>query len=347
MVERILSQDEVDALLSAVDRGELAEAGEPARDGAPASAVSRYDFRKPNRVSKDQLKMLQSIHETVARRYAQSLTTLVRGLVEVELRSVEQVTYGEFIRALSGPRCLGVFTMEPLKGGAVLDLHADFLLLAIERLLGGGGHAPPRVREFTEIERVLVARIAAGAMDDLHQAWQHVGGFDFRVDRTETNPQFLQLTAPSEVVIVVSFDVRMGEVAGPMTLVYPHILLEPVISKLNSHRGLAAGPRAASPEDGAGLNQSVLRVGVTLRGVLAEMPLSIRDVLALKPGDILCVGRPPDGPAIVELEGIPRFTASPGIANRHKALRLLSVIAKGENLRDSALGSGKVSVVPA
>jgi flagellar motor switch protein FliM len=345
-VDNILSQEEVDALLSAVDRGEIPESGDADR-AAAGRLVIRYNFRKPNRVSKDQLKMLQSIHETFGRLYTSSLTTLLRGLVEVDFRGVEQVSYGEFIMALSPPSCLAVFNMEPLKGGAVLDVNAHVLFLAIDRLLGGSGLLPARVREFTEVERVLVERLAMRAMVDLRQAWHHVGSYGFRVDHTETNPQFVQLTSANEVVIAVTFDVKVGEVGGPMTIVYPHILLEPVMPKLSTHRWFAAAPRAASAEEGAGLSQNVLRVGLTLRGVLAEIPLTVRDVLAMKPGDILCSGRAAGLPAVVEVEGVPRFTGHPGIMNRRKALQIASTIPKGESLRDSAFGPGKAHVVRA
>jgi len=345
-VDKILSPDEVNALLTAVDRGDIPESGGNERP-APDKTIVRYNFRKPNRVSKDQLKMLQSIHETFARLYTASLTTLLRGLVEVEFRSVEQATYGEFIMTLSPPRCLAIFNIEPLKGGAVLDIDAHILFIVIDRLLGGSGLLPARVRDFTEVEKVLVERIGIRAMVDLRQAWHHVGSFGFRVDHTETNPQFVQLTSPNEAVVAVTFDVKVGEVGGPMTIVYPHILLEPVMPKLSTHRSFATAPRAASAEEGEGLNRNLLRVDLTVRGVLAEIPLTVREVLSMKPGDILSSGRPVDAPAVVELEGAPRFTARPGIVNRRKALEILSTIPTGEVLRDSSLGSGKARVYTA
>ena len=148
------------------------------------------------------------------------------------------------------------------------------------------------MRDFTEVEKVLVERIGIRAMVDLRQAWHHVGSFGFRVDHTETNPQFVQLTSPNEAVVAVTFDVKVGEVGGPMTIVYPHILLEPVMPKLSTHRWFATAPRAASAEEGEGLNRNLLRVDLTVRGVLAEIPLTMREVLAMKPGDILCVRTP-------------------------------------------------------
>jgi len=344
-VDNTLSQAEIDALLTAVDRGELPSPAAPARRVTDKPAI-RYNFRKPNRVSKDQIKMLQSIHETFARLYTSSLTTLLRGLVEVEFQGVEQVSYGEFIMALSPPSCLAVFNMEPLKGGAVLDINAQVLFLVIDRLLGGTGLLPVRIREFTEVEKVLVERIAIRAMIDLRQAWHHVGSFGFRVDHTETNPQFVQLTSPNEVVIAVTFNVKVGEIGGPMTIIFPHILLEPVMPKLSTHRWFATAPRPTSPEEGEGLSQNLLRVPVTVRGVLAEIPLTVRDVLAMKPGDILSSGLRVGTPAVVELEGIPRFTARPGLVNQRKALQLLSTIARGDVAGTAATASGRPRVYP-
>ena len=334
-MDHILSQDEVDALLTAVDRGEIPDAAvaEPAARSGPAV---RYNFRKPNRVSKDQVKMLQSMHESFARLYTASLTTLLRGLVEIELKTVEQVTYGEFIMSLSPPTCLVVFNMEPLKGGAALEVNANILFRFIDRLLGGSGLLPVRLRDFTEVEQVLIERIAVRAMMDLQQAWQHAGTFGFRVAHVETNPQFVQLTSPNEVVIAITFDVAVGEERGHMTLVFPHLLLEPVMPKLNTHRNFAALQRDLSPEEGAGLQENLLRVGLTLRGVLAEVPITVRDLLDLKPGHVVSLGKRASAPAVVEVEGVVRFTGRPGTLNRKRALRVLSVVPKGELTSDPA-----------
>lgn len=340
-MDHILSQDEVDALLTAVDLGELPEA--PAA-GARSGAAVRYNFRKPNRVSKDQVRMLQSMHESFARLYTASLSTLLRGLVEVELKSVEQVTYGEFIMSLSPPNCLVVFNMEPLKGGAALEVNANILFRFIDRLLGGSGLLPVRLRDFTEVEQVLVERLAVRAMMDLQQAWQHAGTFGFRVAHVETNPQFVQLTPPNEVVIAVTLHVTVGEERGHMTLVFPHLLLEPVMSKLNTHRNFASLQRELSPEETEGLQENLLRVGLSVRGVLAEVPITVRDLLELKPGNIVALGKRATTPAVVEVEGVARFTGRLGTLNRKRALRVLSVVPKGELTSDTAEQSDRARI---
>jgi flagellar motor switch protein FliM len=334
-VDHILSQDEVDALLTAVDRGEIPDEPPSGVGFASPGAAVRYNFRKPNRVSKDQVKMLQSMHESFARLYTASLSTLLRGLVEVELKTVEQVTYGEFIMSLSPPNCLVVFNMEPLKGGAALEINANVLFRFIDRLLGGSGLLPVRLRDFTEVEQVLIERIAVRAMMDLQQAWQHAGTFGFRVAHLETNPQFVQLTSPNEVVIAVTFDVSVGEERGHMTLVFPHLLLEPVMPKLNTHRNFATLQRELTPEENEGFQDNLLRVGLTVRGVLAEVPMTIRDLLELMPGTVISLGKRSSAPAVVEVEGVPRFTGRPGTLNRKRALRVLSVVKKGDTIGDA------------
>lgn len=342
-LNQILSQDEVDALLSAVDRGEIAET--PAAPAGKAERTTiRYNFRKPNRVSKDQLKMFQSIHETFARLYTSSLTTLLRGLVEVELKSVEQISYGEFIMSLSAPTCLAIFHMEPLKGGATLEISANILFRLIDRLLGGSGLLPTRLREFTEVEQALIERIAMRAMLDLRQAWQHVGTFGFRVANLETNPQFVQLTAPNEVVIVVTCDVRMGEVEGQLSLAMPHLLLEPVMPKLNTHRWFAGAQRGISAEERQVLEDNVMHLGLAVRGVLAEFPLTVGELLDLKVGDVVALGCRTDAPATVELEGVTRFTARLGTIKNRRALQLQNVLSERETTHGPAVSPGPARI---
>jgi flagellar motor switch protein FliM len=224
---------------------------------------------------------------------------------------------------------VAVFHIEPLKGAAALDLSAAILFRLIDRLLGGSGLLPVRVREFTEVEQALVERIAMRAMLDLRQAWQHVGTFGFRVVNLETNPQFVQLTPPNEVLIVVILGIKVGDTEGQVAIAYPHLLLEPVMPKLNTHRWLPASQRASSPEERDSLYDSVQRLTLDVRGVLTEFSLTVRELLDLRPGDVLALPCGPGTPATVELEGLPRFTAALGTMRRRKALQVLSVTPQG------------------
>jgi flagellar motor switch protein FliM len=334
-VNQVLSQDEVDALLSAVDRGELGAAAQ-AKPAVQDRQVYRYNFRRPNRISKDQLRILQSMHESMARLYTSSLTTMVRGLCEVELRTVEQISYGEFIMSISSPTCIAIFNMEPLKGVGALEISANVLFVLIDRLLGGSGLIPVKPREFTEVEQVLIERLYMRAMLDLRQGWQNAGNFGFRIAQLETSAHFLQLTSPNEVVIVVTFRVAVGETEGRMAIAFPHLLLEPIMSKLNTRRWFGNLQRATTADEQRGLQDTLVKIRLRVCGVLAQTTLTVQELLKLQAGDVLALGTPPDQPAaVVEVEGVPRFTARPGISRGLKALQVLTVLPRGETRRDT------------
>jgi flagellar motor switch protein FliM len=216
-----------------------------------------------------------------------------------------------------------------------MDCSPNVLFRFIDRLLGGSGLLPVKVREFTEVEQVLIERLAVRTMLDLQQAWQHAGTFGFRVAHLETNSQFVQLTAPNEVVIVVTLGVKIGDEAGKLTLAFPYLLLEPVMPKLNRHRYFGTSQREVSVEEGDGLQENVERVGLAVRGVLAETSISVRTLLELEAGQVLPLETPASAPALIELEGVPRFTGRLGNINRRKALRVLSTIPRGEVILDA------------
>lgn len=332
----ILSPAEVEALLAALGRG-----GIPGVPGSGGRGVARpYDFRRPKWVSKEQLRLLQSVHETFARLLGASLTTLARCLVEVHLRGIEQGSYAEFIAALSPPTCVIVFEVEPVRGAAALEFGAPLAFQLVERLLGGAGLLPPRLREFTEVEQRLLERVAVRALGDLEQAWRPAGPCRFRLAGLETNPQLLQLTAPNEGLLSVVFDVRLGETEGRLTLGFPHLLLDPLVPRTGLPAGPAPARRLVSSEERAGLRQHVLRIRLDLRAVLGEVPLAVRELLALRPGDVLSLARPVDAPAVVEIEGVPRLAGRPGLVRRRKAIQVLAVVPRGEVTREPAPSHG-------
>jgi flagellar motor switch protein FliM len=328
-MSEILSQDEIDALLTAVHRGDIPIGAEI--PGSPREKnVLHYNFRRPNRVAKDQIRTLQMLHDSFGKIYGSSLSAHLRTVVEVELEAVEQITYSEFIMSLSMPSCITIFNMEPLKGGAVLEINPHIIFMMIDRLLGGMGRSSVRVREFTEIEKSLIERIVLRAMVDLQQAWQHVGAFSFRLLNIETNPQFVQITSPNEVVLVITFNIRIGEVSGVMTLCFPYLLLEPVIPKLSAQRWFTSTQREQSVEARGHIRSEIMKTRLTLRAFLGQVPLTVRDLLALRPGDVVRLSTGPGAMVPVEVEGVTKFSASPGVLRRKKAVQIQSITELGE-----------------
>ena len=317
-----LSQHEIDALLTAVHSGSVPVS--PGNAG-PRSAPIRYNFRRPSRVSKDQIRGLQIVHDDFAKLVAGSLSSMLRTLVDVDLEAVEQTAYGEYVSALTTPTCAFVFNMEPLKGGAVLEINPQLSFVMIDRLLGGRGLANVVVREFTEIERAVIDRVAFRAMVDMQQAWQQVGAFVFRVLNLETNPQLIQVTSPNEVAIVATFRVKVGDLSGSLSMCYPHVLLEPRINRIGTQRWQAhnATPR---PEVRARVLRELSQSPLELRAFLGQTTLTVRDLLSLRPGQVLSLGSPSKDPVRVDVNGVPKFAGRPGTHRKHLAVEVLTTI---------------------
>ena len=328
-MSEILSQDEIDALLTAVNRGDIPIGAEIAGPGREKN-VLHYNFRRPNRVAKDQIRTLQMLHDSFAKIYSSSLSAHLRTVVEVELEAVEQITYSEFIMSLSTPSCITIFNMEPLQGGAALEINPHIVFIMVDRLLGGMGRSAIRVREFTEIEKSLIERLALRAMVDLQQVWQHVGAFSFRLFNIETNPQFVQITSPNEVVLAITFNVRVGEVSGVMTLCLPYLLLEPVIPRLSAQRWFTSAHRDQPQENHGAIQNELMKTRLGVRAFLGHVPLSVRELLDLRPGDVVRLRTGPESPIHVEVEGVTKFLGKPGVVRRKKAVQLSAIVEQGE-----------------
>src|SRR6187455_813939 len=212
MSEEVLSQEEVESLLSAMDPN-VGRAMTAARAASPAGGtrirekIMPYDFRRPERVGKEQMRALQSLHEGFARNFGASLSALLRAIVDVKLTSVDQLTYSEFVFSLENPTCFNLLRAEPLEGNLILDINPAILYPIIDRLLGGGKDAGPVSRRpLTEIELRLVGRITSLFLQELKHAWYGLLPLKLSVERVESNPQLVQIVPPNEVVILISFE---------------------------------------------------------------------------------------------------------------------------------------------
>jgi flagellar motor switch protein FliM len=327
-VSEILTQEEIDSLLSAVSTGKVASGTDAA--ARRHQAVLPYDFRRPNRIAREQVRTLQILHDGFARNLSSSLSAYLRSVLEMQLTSVEQLSYGEFMLSVSAPAALGIFEMAPLKGGAVLDINPTLIFPMIDRILGGPGRAATQIRELTEIERALATRIFRKLLGDLQQAWSQLGRFEFRLLNVETNPQFVQLTSPNDLVILITFDMHVGEVSGVLNLCLPFATLEPVLPKLMTQRWFgtplpAAEGGTVSKEVEAHLRETPLEV----RAVLEALRIPIGELTHWKPGDVLPLPWENDLKVIVEVGGKPRFAGRAGRKQRKRAVEIVSALSGG------------------
>ena len=326
----ILSQEEVDALLNAVADGNFNDTSFEQSDDDGGSfeeelPLSLYDFRRPDRVSKDQMRTLQNLHEGYARQFSTSLTGFLRTFVETELVSVDQLTYSEFVMSISNPSCIYVFRMEPLEGLAIFEINPSLVFYIIDRLFGGLGRQLELNRELTQIEQNVINRIVQRGLFDLRSVWEHIGTFTPKIETYETNPQFVQIAPPSETVILISLEVRIQNASGLMSICFPYMVLESVINNLSVENWMSSQGQATS-ETREIMEQELNDVALGMSTIIGKTSLSIRDLLQLQRGDVICLDKPHDSDLMVQIGGKTKLAGRAGLIGRKKAVKITSIL---------------------
>ncbi len=320
----VLDQSEVDALLAAVAEGGVdGGMAEPDFAAGGRSDVQAYDFKRPERVSKDQMRALQTLHEMFSRNFGASLSGFLRTIVEVRVATAEQLTYSEFIHSLPSPTVFSLLGAPPLQGQMCLELSPLIVYPIIDRLLGGNSddiYIPQR--PLTDIEQRLVQRITDRALATLTEVWSDLVEVKFELHQTESNPHLVQIVAPNEVVVVVGFEIKMGARGGTMSLCIPFNVIEPVMGKLAAQSWLAYSRRGSSSDTVRRVQSSVTRSKVSLRAFLAKTTITCGDLLSLAPGDMITTSVPASAEFSVEVEGKPKLRGALGQYRGNRAIKV-------------------------
>ncbi len=309
-MDRLLSQEEIDSVFR-----NLKHKG---RQEDVASKAVPYDFRRPDRIAKDQLRAIHLLHDNFARNLASSLSAYLRAYVIVNLVSVEQISYSEFCQCLPSPTCLVSLNMRPYDGNAVLELNPSLVFPILEMLLGGSGKASAKItREVTEIEQAVLDGVYRVILQDLRQAWQAVTQIEFAIESRETEPQLLQILAPAEAVVAIGLEVRIAENSGMMNVGMPSIIIKMLRQKFDQQWSVR---RSESTENELSrslrlLKSSLLPVDARLEGPT----LMVADLMRLKAGDVLAFDYPVDKPLNFLVNGKLKFRGQVGAAGRKKA----------------------------
>jgi flagellar motor switch protein FliM len=329
----LLEQSEVDALLAALETGNLtpAEAAAPPRRGE--KEVGSYDFKRPERVSKEQMRALSAVQDSFSRSFGAALSGFLRTIVEVRVVNIEQLTYSEFIQSLPNPTCFNLLHASSLEGQMCLEISPLIIYPVIDRLLGGSTAEMfiPQ-RPLTAIELRLIKRIIDRALTSLAEAWSNVCETTFMLDSTESNPQLAQIVPPNEVAVVVSFELKMGGRAGTMSLCIPFNVIEPVMHQLSKQNWLSYRRKNSDADSAQRIAQRISGAPVQVRAFLAETNITVSDLANLAVGDIITTERVASAEIILQVEGRNKFAARMGEHKGHKAIKITRDLSPGQRV---------------
>ena len=318
---KILSQDEIDALLTTVSAGD-GEVDDEQLDDDRLRSIIAYDFKHPNRVSKDQIRTLENMHDNFAGHYGSTLSAVLRTIADVDLVSVDQITYSEFIMSLVSPSCTYTYAAPPLEGGCLVDYNPTFTFALIDRMFGGNGKILESDRELTGIERSVMGRLSQKLYSDLTRAWENIVKLEIEQKSFETNPQFIQVVPPGETVVVVSFQIKVFQSTGLLTLCYPYVSLEPIITKLSAQNWIDATKKKNLDEDRMINRQNLNNVDTMVTAELLMTTIKVREFLGLQPGDIVPSERKISEPIAVYVNKRRKYFAQPGLSGKKRAVQI-------------------------
>lgn len=323
----VLSQNEIDSLLKALSSGEL---DVEEIKSTEEKTVKDYDFARPAKFSKEHLRTLEIIFEHYGRLLSTNLPAYLRRPVQVEVMNSEAVTYSEFSNALSNPVLLGVVNFEPLEGNIVMEIASNIGFAMIDRLLGGVGNPLDKVRDFSEIELVILERMFNICINLLREPWQNVLTVKPRLERIETNSQFAQIISPSEMISIVTINIKIGEIEGLMNICLPYIVLEPVMDKLNTKYWFSTMQVKDVNTYEEAIASLISKAQIPVKAVLGNSSITVSDFANLAVGDIIKLDKKMNEELNVYVGDINKFTALPGSADDKYAVRITSVLRGDE-----------------
>lgn len=323
----VLSQNEIDSLLKALSTGEFDV--EEMKD-KEEKQVKNYDFTRPTKFSKEHLRTLEIIFEHYGRLLQTNLPVYLRKSVQVEVMSSEAVTYQEFSNALSNPVLLCMVSMEPLPGTIIMDLAENVGYAIVDRMLGGLGNPLDKTREFSEIELLILERVIYTCVNLLREPWGNVCEIRPKLERIETNSQYAQIVSPTEMIALITLNLKIGDVEGLMNICLPFLTLESVMDRLNTKSWYSNLQERDETVYADTIESLISRVQIPIKAVLGNSSISVDDFINLQVGDIIRLDRNIEEDLNIYVGNIKKFTALPGAAGDNYAVRITSVIREDE-----------------
>lgn len=322
----ILSQSEIDALLTAISTGEVR--ADEIKSEAASKKVRVYDFKRPNKFSKEQLHTLSIIHENFSRMLTTYLSAQLRTLVQINVFYVEQMTYNEFISSVPSPSLISVVDLSPLKGAGIIEINPSIGFAIIDLLLGGTGEVKDKPKEPTEIEHSIIEKVFEKTARILRDAWRDIAEIDPSIEKIETNSQFVQLVSSNEAVALITLNASIGNADGMINICLPHIVLEPIIQKLSARIWLAATKE--EPREGivSHLKSNIFKMNTVLRAELGNAKISVGDFLNLGKGDIIPLNKQINEGIDLYVQNRLKFKGAIGTRGNKMAVKITELVVE-------------------
>jgi flagellar motor switch protein FliM len=323
-MEKILSQDEIDALLKGVVSGEVDTT--PKESETTAKGVAQYDLFNQERIIRGRMPTMEMINDRFIRRQSVAWTNMFRDAIDFVVVGTQVIKFGEFLKKIPQPSSLNVFHMSPLRGSALYVMDAFLVYLIIDYFFGGKGqtHVKPEGRDFTPVQLRVIKKLLLQALVDLEKAWHAVTPVKVEYVRSESNPQFAMVVTSSEIVMVVTLQVVLGETARELYIVYPYAMLEPIKEKLYS--GLVSDQVDQNGDWSQRFRERLHECPLPIAVRLGTATVTVKDVLNFSPGDVVLLDQRPGDPLDCFIEGYKKFQGSPGIYKGNHACRVTKVL---------------------
>lgn len=323
----VLSQAEIDALLSALSEGQVDV--EEMKTTKIQKRIRVYDFKRPNKFSKDQIHSLHNIHENFCRGLTTFFSGNLHSVVESSVLSIEQITYDEFIRSLPNPTVLGLYSLNPLEGTVLIELSPSLTFAVVDRLLGGQGQGAEKNRDLTEIEKTIIENRLNQMILISEEAWAEIYELKPQFLSMESNPQFTQIVAPNEMIVLITLEVRIGEAVGMINICMPYLVLEPILDKLSTFFLFSTQAKVSSPEQVQAIRKKIEWAKVDMVAFLGNSEILVRDLLDLAKGDVIPLNQSVQDPLPIYVGEFIKFKSIPGLHGEHIAVQITEIIKEG------------------
>ncbi|MHB2155644.1 flagellar motor switch protein FliM [Calditrichota bacterium GD2] len=321
---KILSQEEIDALLANVSsETSFEEEKQPQK-------ITVYDFKHPNLVSKEQLRLMETIHEGFARNYGVYLSAQLRMIVEMNLLAIDQIMYSEFVMSIAPPSCIYVCKMEEPASPFVLEMNPQLAIFMVERLFGGPGSPVNEARPISVIEQKVMKRVVSRLLEEVTKNWEIVTNLEASIERYESNPEFVQIVPSSEPVVVVSFEIKIHGHSTLMNICYPYMWVSSIISSPDVQDRILFGNKEATPDEKEIIEENLRQTPLNLSVLLGKTHITIKEFLDLQKGDVIQLENRTDNLLPILVNNKHAFDGVVGLRKKRLAVRIDSIV-KGEN----------------